>query len=286
MVTVTNGREIMALRERLDRELGIPLEKEDVLERWQRLKPQPEPERPEPKLDIRPPTMAEIDDLIGQRIAAQHEFTMGIMAEVIANPEEWMPAAPPGPPGPPGSPGPAGAPGKLPIVKLWQPESVSYEAQVVSYDGATYQELRDTAQKPGGSDWICLAAPGRDAKSPRVRGTYSADVQYQELDIVAHGGGSFIARRDDPGPCPGDGWQSLTMPGKKGDKGPPGPRGEKGAKGEQGPSGPIIAAWEVDHVNYRVRAIMSDGSVARSTCVGCSSSSTTKRVSGDVRPRS
>ena len=50
------------------------------------------------------------------------------------------------------------------------------------------------------------------------------------------------------------------MPGKKGDKGPPGPRGEKGAKGEQGPSGPIIAAWEVDHVNYRVRAIMSDGS--------------------------
>jgi len=139
MVTVTNGREIMALRERLDRELGIPLEKEDVLERWQRLKPQPEPERPEPKLDIRPPTMAEIDDLIGQRIAAQHEFTICIMAEVIANPEEWMPAAPPGPPGPPGSPGPAGAPGKLPIVKLWQPDSVTYEAQVVSYDGATYQ---------------------------------------------------------------------------------------------------------------------------------------------------
>ena len=50
------------------------------------------------------------------------------------------------------------------------------------------------------------------------------------------------------------------MPGKKGDKGPPGPRGEKGPKGEQGPSGPIVAAWEIDHVNYRARAIMSDGS--------------------------
>jgi hypothetical protein len=205
--------------------------------------------------------MAEINDLIRQRIAAQHEFWMAIMAEVIANPEEWMPAALPGPPGPPGSPGPAGAPGKLPIVKLWQPESVSYEAQVVSFDGATYQALRDTAQKPGGSDWICLAVAGRDAKSPRVRGTFSADAHYQELDIVALGGGSFIARKDDPGPCPGDGWQSLTMPGKKGDKGPPGPRGEKGPKGEQGPPGPIIAAWEIDHVNYRARGIMSDGTV-------------------------
>jgi len=146
------------------------------------------------------------------------------------------------------------------ILSQRQPDSVTYEAQVVAYGGATYQALRDTAQKPGGSDWICLAVPGRDAKSPRVRGTYSADARYQELDIVAHGGGSFIARRDDPGPCPGDGWQSLTLPGKRGDKGPSGSRGEKGPKGDQGPAGPIIAAWEVDHVNYRARAIMSDGS--------------------------
>ena len=36
MVTVTNGREIMALRERRYRELGVPPpEKEDALERWQ-----------------------------------------------------------------------------------------------------------------------------------------------------------------------------------------------------------------------------------------------------------
>jgi len=102
MVTVTNGREIMALRERRDREMGIPPpEKEDVLERWQRLQPKPEPERPERQPDIRPPTMAEIDDLVGKRIAAQHEFWMAIMAEVIAHPEDWMPAAPPGPSGPP-----------------------------------------------------------------------------------------------------------------------------------------------------------------------------------------
>ena len=46
-------------RESIYRELGVPPEKEDALERWERLRPKPEPERPECKLDIRPPTMAE-----------------------------------------------------------------------------------------------------------------------------------------------------------------------------------------------------------------------------------
>jgi hypothetical protein len=201
--------------------------------------------------------MAQIDELIGQRIAAEHEFMMAILAEVLGNPPDWIAAAS----GPAGPPGPAGAPGKLPVVKMWVPEKVFYEGDVVAFDGGTFQAIRDTGQPPThAAHWICLAVPGRDAKSPRVRGTFSADAQYKELDIVAYGGGSFIARRDDPGPCPGDGWQSLTMPGKKGDKGPPGPRGDKGPKGDEGPPGPIIATWEIDHVNYRARAIMSDGS--------------------------
>ena len=51
---------------------------------------------------------------------------------------------------------------------------------------------------PGGSDWICLAVAGRDAITPRVRGTFSAEAQYQELDIVALNGGSFIARKPRP----------------------------------------------------------------------------------------
>jgi hypothetical protein len=260
MGKVFDQKEMIARRERIYRELGVPPEKEDALEHWQRLQPKPEPERPEHKLDIRPPTMAEIDQLIGQRIAAEHEYMFHLLAELVAYLQSEGAAGPPGPSGARGPSGPPGAPGKLPIVKLWQPDSVTYEAQVVSCDGATYQALRDTGQRPGGSDWICLAVRGRDAKSPRVRGTFSADAHYQELDIVAHGGGSFIARTDDPGPCPGDGWQSLTMPGKRGNKGPPGPRGEKGAKGDEGPPGPIIATWELDVVNYRVRAIMSDGS--------------------------
>jgi hypothetical protein len=110
------------------------------------------------------------------------------------------------------------------------PETVFYEGDVVTFDGSTFQAIRDTGQPPAHRDWICLAAAGRGGKTPRVRGTFSADAHYQELDIVALGGGSFIARRDDPGPCPGDGWQSLTMPGKRGDKGPPGPRGDARAR--------------------------------------------------------
>src|SRR5262249_43510800 len=92
---------------------------------------------------------------------------------------------PPGPSGPPGEPGPPGAPGKLPTAKAWEPDTVVYEGQVACHAGATYQALRDTGQKPGGNHWICLAQPGRNAKSPRARETYAADAQYKALDIVA-----------------------------------------------------------------------------------------------------
>ena len=173
-------------RERIDRiycELGVPPEKEDALERWQRMMPKPEPKRPERQLDIRPPTMAEIDQLIGQRIADEHEFMIAIMAEVVAELKSEVTAGPSGPPGPAG---PSGAPGKLPVVKLWTPESVFYEGDVVAYDGGTFQAIRDTGQPPThAAHWICLAVGGRNAKSPRVRGTFSADAQYRELDIVA-----------------------------------------------------------------------------------------------------
>ena len=176
-------------RERIDRiycELGVPPEKEDALERWERMRPKPEPKRPERQLDIGPPTMAEIDQLIGQRIADEHERMTAIIAEVIAIAEEWTPAAPPGPPGPPGPAGTSGAPGKLPVVKLWTPESVFYEGDVVTFDGGTFQATRDTGRPPThAAHWICLAVGGRNAKSPRVRGTFSADAQYRELDIVA-----------------------------------------------------------------------------------------------------
>jgi hypothetical protein len=95
-----------------------------------------------------------------------------------------------------------------------------------------------------------------------VKGTYSAEREYRELDIVVRNGGSFIARVPNPRAFDGDGgqdWQCLTMPGKRGPQGETGPPGEKGERGEPGPAGSIIAAWEVDPANYTATAVMSDG---------------------------
>src|SRR5258705_14017382 len=74
-----------------------------------------------------------------------------------------------------------------------------------------------------------LATAGRDGKGIAVRGTFDDTADYQRLDIVALNGGSFVALKDAPGPCPGSGWQLLAGPGR---------RGAAGEKGERGPSGP------------------------------------------------
>ncbi|SIO49811.1 hypothetical protein SAMN05443247_06553 [Bradyrhizobium erythrophlei] len=142
-----------------------------------------------------------------------------------------------------------------------------YAREVVAFDGATFQALKDTGQPPTSEDWICLATAGRDGRdgvdghSPHVRGTHREGDEYKALDIVALNGGSFIARRDDPGECPGDGWQSLTLPGKRGANGPrgeAGPQGERGPKGEAGRSAPEITGWDIDRDNYAISAVFSD----------------------------
>src|SRR5262249_7525238 len=119
------------------------------LDRRRRMKAErEEPEPRERKLDIVPPTLAEIDQRIAERIAAEHKFMCEIVAEVVAHlKDEWEVGAmePPGPPGPPGEQGPQG---KLPLVKLWVPETVYYEGDVVAYDGGTFQAKRDTGQPP------------------------------------------------------------------------------------------------------------------------------------------
>ena len=98
--------------------------------------------------------------------------------------------------------GPVGPAGKLPIAKAWTRETVFYEGSVVTYDGGSYQALRDTGESPDNeTHWRCLAAPGRDAKSIRHRGTFKEDSDYAAYDAVALNGGSFLALRDKPGPC-------------------------------------------------------------------------------------
>ena len=99
------------------------------------------------------------------------------------------------------------------MAKVWYRESVTYQGEFVSYHGALYQACQDPAEVPGGSDWTCVARAGRDGvdgRTPTIRGTYNAYKKYAQLDIVTVDGASYIARCDDPGLCPGDGWQLTS----------------------------------------------------------------------------
>ena len=95
---------------------------------------------------------------------------------------------------------------------------------------------------------------------PLVRGTYDETEHYQFMNIVALGGSGFIARTDNPGPCPGDGWQLIASAGKPGQPGPKGDWGEVGSQGPPGRPGAFLVGWKVDRASYTVTPIMSDGS--------------------------
>ncbi|GGD30814.1 hypothetical protein GCM10011335_37300 [Aureimonas glaciei] len=143
-----------------------------------------------------------------------------------------------------GERGPQGPAGKLPIVREWH-DAVFYEGDVVTFDGRTFQALCDTGKAPTDADWICLAdrgADGRDGsdgKSFVVRGTWLEINEYRALDVVTLNGASFAAKTDNPGPCPGGGWQLIASQGKRGDRGERGPVGERGERGA--PGLPVVA---------------------------------------------
>jgi len=87
--------------------------------------------------------------------------------------------------------------------------------------------------------------PGKDGAEGRsfvIRGTWSEAESYRELDVVALNGASFGARCDNPGPCPGDGWQMIAAQGKRGNAGERG----AGARGERGMPGPAAVALDVN----------------------------------------
>lgn len=106
-------------------------------------------------------------------------------------------------------------------------------------------DVKDGAPGPKGDPGESIEGPpgrdGTDGRSFTVRGTYGEGETYDMLSVVALGGSSFVALRDDPGPCPGDGWQLLSPRGKAG---PPGPKGDRGdaVTGPPGPPGPGLAA--------------------------------------------
>jgi hypothetical protein len=164
-----------------------------------------------------------------------------------------------------GERGENGDPGKLPTVHEWVADEISYHGDVVTCDGGTWQARKDTAQKPPHRDWVLLAAPGRAAVTPIVRGTFDLAQQYSALNIVALNGSSFIARRDDPGECPGDGWQLIASAGRAGK---PGPKGERGEQGPRGLPGTSIVRGEIDRKTYTLTLILSDGGELPIPCRG------------------
>jgi hypothetical protein len=159
----------MDRRDAIYAELGVPPEEpEDALDHWRRLKA--EREEPPPRERVAPPTLAEIDRRIEERIAAEHQLMIDVMGEVLAQLQHDAEMR--GPPGPSGPRGEEGPPAKLPIVKQWSPETVYYAGDVVAYDGGTFQAQRDTGQPPSHAHWMCLASSGRAGKSIAVRGTF------------------------------------------------------------------------------------------------------------------
>lgn len=144
-----------------------------------------------------------------------------------------------------GERGADGRDGKLPLVKEWA-DQVYYAGDCVTRNGATWQAAQDTGREPPHDDWLCIAAAGRDARSPRIRGTWNDGDEYAALDVVALDGGAYIARDNDPGVCPGPGWQMIAMRGKSGRPGEKGSPGARGPAGERGAPGPALLEASVD----------------------------------------
>jgi hypothetical protein len=198
---------------------------------------------------------------IRSAIEDERERTVALLSELLALIQrETIPEVVATLPALRGPAGPVGPAGKLPVAKEWLREKVYYEGEVVTYDGATYQALHDTGEPPGNeAHWICLAAPGRDAKSFRHRGTFKDEAEYASRDIVALNGGSLLALHDKPGVCPGPGWQLLCAQGKRGATGEPGPRGPTGVVGPPGKEAATIVCWDIDRAAYTITPVMSDG---------------------------
>jgi hypothetical protein len=89
------------------------------------------------------------------------------------------------------------------------------------------QQLADLEQRVMVKFIERFLSSGLAVKTLAVCGTFDAHEHYRMLDTVALNGASFIAKHDNPGPCPGEGWQLLAQKGQ---------RGVAGDKGERGPA--------------------------------------------------
>jgi len=72
---------------------------------------------------------------------------------------------------------------------------------------------------------IPLPADGKDAYPGQACGLHDPAAAYRALDIVSFNGSGWIAKVDNPGELPGDGWMLLAQRGKPGKPGDPGKEG-------------------------------------------------------------
>lgn len=168
-------------------------------------------------------------------------------------------AGPAGPQGLPGAQGErgihgergeAGPMGRLANVREWSPGAIFYQHELAYWEGGTWQAVKDTAAEPRWDhiEWQPVALrgvdgeDGRDAREGEVSGLFDEARAYRKFDIVSLDGGSFCAVRDNPGPCPGDGWRMSAARGKRGPPGKDGERGSQGATGQAGASIKSITA--------------------------------------------
>lgn len=99
----------------------------------------------------------------------------------------------------------------------------------------------------------------------KLRGAWGAAARYEAFDRVCFNGAEWIARKDDPGDMPGEGWMLAAKRGKAGERGEKGDRGDRGLRGETGASGlpgAIGAAIEAIHVSDVSLIVMRSDGVA------------------------
>jgi hypothetical protein len=157
-----------------------------------------------------------------------------------------------GVPGERGLEGPPGPPGTPPIVRRWEPRIYDAGAWVVR-DGGIFQAQEQTGKEWHQADWLCVVEKPADGRSFEICETYDPNIAYRALSVVTLNNSWFIAKRDNPGPCPGEDWKSGPV-GKRGKDGVPGIRG---LPGEPGAS---QVGWKVDARAYAITPVMSDGS--------------------------
>jgi hypothetical protein len=197
-----------------------------------------------PRGEPGPPGPAGINGRDGENGEKGESGEQGPPGEAIAGPQGER-----GEKGDRGDRGEPGPPGSFDAPEPWQ-ERIYYEGQLTFIDGSTYCARRDTARRPPHDDWGPVALAGKDGITGEPRGGYEPGESYRKLDRVTHNGSEWIARRDEPGPLPGDGW----MLGAQRAKGRPGDRGERGERGLEG-----IGIRKAELNGWSIVLTLSDG---------------------------